>query len=66
MGASFEDKKPVESPIKMDMIKLGWWSDNKLSITCDEFLNWDNHVELEFDSETLEINIKKSNKNIKG
>jgi hypothetical protein len=52
----------VESPIKMDMIKFGKWANNKLSIICVEFLNWDNHVELELDSETLKIIMKKSNK----
>lgn len=56
----------MESSIKMDMIKFREWSDKKLSITCDEFLNWDNHVELELDIETLEITIKKSNKSAKG
>ena len=64
--SALEDKKPVESPIKMDMIKFDGWSNNKLSIKCYEFLNWDNHVELELDSETLEISIKKSNNNAEG
>lgn len=64
--SSLEDKKPVESPIKMDMIKFGGWSDNKLFITCNEFLNWDNHMELELDSETLEITIKKLNETTEG
>lgn len=57
--SSLEDKKLLESPIEMDMIKFGRWTDNKLSITGDEFLNWDNNVELELDSETLKITIKK-------
>ncbi len=57
--SSLEDKKLLESPIKMDLINFGQWAGNKLSITCDEFLNWDNHVELELDSETLKITIKK-------
>ena len=48
----------LESPIKMDSIKFGRWSKNKLSITCDEFLNWDNHVELELVGDTLEITKK--------
>ena len=58
-----DDRKALESQINMDMIKFGGWANNKLSIICDEFLNWDNHVELELDCETLEITIKKSNKN---
>lgn len=57
--SSLKDKKPVDSPIKMDMIKFGSWSDNKLIIICDEFLNWNNHIELEFNSDTLGIAIKK-------
>ncbi len=56
--STFEDKIMLESPIKMDSIKFGRWSKNKLSITCDEFLNWDNHVELELDGDTLEITKK--------
>lgn len=59
IGESLEDRNPIENPIKMDMIKFRGWSNNKLSITCDEFLNWDNQVELEFDSETSEIHLKK-------
>lgn len=50
----------LKSPIQMDTIKFEGWLNNKLKITCDEFLNWDNHVELELDSVTLEITIRKS------
>jgi len=57
--STLEDRKPIESPIQMDMIKFHGWSNNKLLITCDEFLNWDNHVELELDSELMEITVKK-------
>lgn len=56
--SSIRDSKPIESPIKMDMVKFNGWNNNKLSITCDEFLNWDNHVELELDSEIMQITIK--------
>jgi hypothetical protein len=42
----------------MDMIRFHGWSNNKLTISCNEFLNWDNQVELELDGETLEITIK--------
>lgn len=62
MESSIDDQEPLGSPINTDMIKFGRWTNNKLSIMCDEFLNWDNHVELELDCETLEITIKKSNK----
>lgn len=63
--SSLEYTEYIESPIKMDMIKFRDWSNNKLSLICDEFLNWDNHVELELDSETFEITIKKSSKDCK-
>lgn len=59
---TLEDKIIVDSPIKMDMIKFHGWSNNKLSITCDEFMNWNNHVELELDGETFEIVYKDSHK----
>ncbi|MFD4819630.1 hypothetical protein [Peribacillus butanolivorans] len=42
----------------MDTVKFHVWSNNKLLITCDEFLNWSNHVELELDGNTLEITAK--------
>lgn len=58
LGDALEAKKLLDSPIKMDMIKFQNWSNNKLLITCAEFLNWNNHVELELDGETLEITIK--------
>jgi hypothetical protein len=48
----------VESLIEMDTIKFHSWTKNKLLISCDEFLNENNHVELELDSETLEITIR--------
>lgn len=56
--STIKDKKPLESPIKMDTIKFNGWSSNKLSISCTEFLNWNNHVELDIDGETLEITKK--------
>jgi hypothetical protein len=55
--STLDDKIQVDSPIKMDMINFHGWSNNKLSITCDEFLNW-NHVELELDGETFEVTVK--------
>lgn len=58
--STLKDKIQVESPIKMDSIKLHGWSKNMLLISCNEFLNWNNYVELELDSETLEITIKDS------
>ncbi|MFJ5625602.1 hypothetical protein ACIQD3_23670 [Peribacillus loiseleuriae] len=56
--STIKDKRPLESPIKMDTIKFHGWSNNKLLITCDEILNWSKHVELELDGDTLVITIK--------
>ena len=58
MQSSIRHTKSIESPIKMDMIKFSGWQGMRLTISCDEFLNWSNHVELELDSETLEITVK--------
>ena len=57
VGSTLKDLEPLESPIKMDGIKFNGWNNNKLSISCDEFLNWDNHVELELDGDKFEITI---------
>ena len=59
MGITLSDKRLIKSPIQMDTIKFNGWSNNKLLITCDEFLNWSNHLELELDGDTFEITIKK-------
>lgn len=63
--SSLKDMKTLESPIKMDFIKLGNWSENRLLITCDELLNWENHLELEFNCETLKITIITSSRNLR-
>jgi hypothetical protein len=55
--STLNEKIPLESPIKTDTVKFHGWSNNKLLITCDEFLNWSNHVELELDGDTLEITV---------
>lgn len=57
--SSLAEDKVLESPIEMDDIKFHDWADNCLLITCVELLNWDKHVELELDGETLKIRIKK-------
>lgn len=44
----------------MDNIKFDGWSSHKLLITCVEFLNWENHVKLELDGETIKITAKDS------
>lgn len=57
INSNLAEKKYVESPIKMDMIKFHNWSNNKLSITSEEFLSWD-RVELELDGKTFEVIVK--------
>jgi hypothetical protein len=53
-----KEKQLIASPIHMDMIKFHSWSNNKLLITCEEFYNWDRHIELELNCETLQITMK--------
>ncbi|APH06454.1 hypothetical protein [Bacillus weihaiensis] len=55
--STLTERKHVVSPIKMDLIKFHKWSNNKLSISCEEFLSW-NHVELELDGKTFEVSVK--------
>lgn len=55
---TIKDKKILDSPIKMDMIKFQEWNNNKLLIVCEEFLNWSGTVILELDGDSFEI-IKK-------
>jgi len=53
-----EKKTPIESPIQMDMIEFKEWDNSKLEFTCDEFMNWDRHLTMTYDSETNKIEIK--------
>ena len=55
--SSLSEKRDIKSPIQMDMIEFHGWTKNMLSIICDEFLNWNRHIRLELDGETLEINV---------
>ena len=55
---SIKDKEPIESPIQMDIIEFKKWVNKKLQFTCDEFLNWDRHLTMTYDSETNKIEIK--------
>lgn len=59
ISSSFESKEHIKSPIEMDMIEFTGWRDNVLEFTCDEFLNWDRHLVMIYDSELNEIMIKK-------
>jgi hypothetical protein len=56
--STLAEKKYLDSPLKMDSIKFNGWFNNKLSIKCDEFLNWNNEAELELDGDTYKIRIK--------
>lgn len=57
--SNLKNKVLLESPLEMmDMIKFNGWSNNKLSITCKEVVNWDNNFVLELDGDTLEITLK--------
>lgn len=51
-------KEQIESPIEMDLIKFKEWNNSKLEFTCDEFLNWDRHLIMTYDSQTNKIEIK--------
>jgi|JI8StandDraft_2_1071088.scaffolds.fasta_scaffold168741_1 hypothetical protein len=55
---SIKQKTPIISPIQMDMIKFKNWDNLKLEFTCDEFLNWNRHLTMTYDSETDKIEIK--------
>lgn len=57
---SIKQKKSIESPIQIDLIKFKNWEKSKLEFTCDEFLNWDRHLTMTYNSETNKIEIKNS------
>ena len=54
---NIKSKETIDSPVKMDMIEFKGWKDGMLEFTCDEFLNWDRHLTLTYDSETSKIEI---------
>lgn len=54
-------KVKIESPIQTDMIEFKQWIGTKLIFTCDEFTNWDRHLEMQLDCETFEVTIKRDN-----
>ena len=55
---SIKQKISIESPIQMDIIIFKNWDKTKLEFTCDEFLNWNRHLTMTYDSETKKIEIK--------
>lgn len=60
-----ESKVVIESPIKMDMIEFKEWDDDMLVFTCDEFLNWERHLEMIYDNEINKILMRRKPHNNK-
>lgn len=58
VSTNIKQKTSIESPIQMDMIEFKKWDNSKLEFTCDEFMNWDRHLIMTYDSETNKIEIK--------
>lgn len=58
VSTSIKHKESIESPIQMDIIEFKNWENVKLEFTCDEFLNWDRHLTMIYNSETNKIEIK--------
>lgn len=56
--SELKSMRKIESPIQMDMIKFLGWTDSKLHFTCDEFLHWDRHLNMELDSADWTIKIR--------
>lgn len=55
---SIKEKENLDSPIQMDIIEFKNWENGKLEFTCDEFMNWDRHLIMTYNSETNKIEIK--------
>ncbi|RYE23620.1 MAG: hypothetical protein EOP45_06720 [Sphingobacteriaceae bacterium] len=55
---SIKQAEEIESPIRMDMIELKGWENQKLKFTCTEFINWDRHFTMTYDCETNKIEIE--------
>ncbi|MBK3496125.1 hypothetical protein JFL43_14910 [Viridibacillus sp. YIM B01967] len=57
IGKTINDRQLLYIPIAIDMIKFNGWSENTLSISCEELGIVDSKIELELDVTTFEINI---------
>jgi len=57
IGHSFDEKTTLESPIPMDLIEFQQWDNQRLHISCFEFLT-DIKVELKLDAITMTISKK--------
>jgi hypothetical protein len=65
VGKSLMDIQTIESPIEMDMVEFKNWEGNTLNFSCDEFANWDRHLEMELDTDEWKIKIKETPHNSK-
>lgn len=59
----FKDKKisniiSIELPLNVDNLQFIGYSNNMLEMKCEEFYNWNHDVFLEFDCDSLKVNIK--------
>ncbi len=52
--SKIKEIKKVDTPINPDSLEFVEWKGNILTMTCYEFLNWDNYVELFFDSTLMQ------------
>ncbi len=59
---TIKKETPIVLPIHLDMIKFKGWKGSKLRIIGDEFINWDNHVELELDYKSMKFRIVRQSK----
>ena len=59
IDSTLDERVTLMTPIKMDNIKFQKWQNNKLLITGEEFMNWDNNVDLELDGKTYAITVRK-------
>ncbi|WP_439185833.1 hypothetical protein [Carboxylicivirga taeanensis] len=55
---NIDHKILLRSPIKMDLIEFKKWNGEILEFTCDEFLNWNRHLTMEYDCKNDMIKIK--------
>ena len=49
-----KDIKIIDTPINPDSLEFIEWNNNVLKMTCYEFLNWENEVELFFDCKSMQ------------
>ncbi|WP_293887838.1 MULTISPECIES: hypothetical protein [unclassified Sphingobacterium] len=55
---SIQHQEKISSPIEMDNIRFKTWNGPILEFTCDEFCNWNRHLNMIYNSETNKIEIK--------